>query len=75
MASHRLPVVPRHIVDATNPARAQLDQEPGPAAGSGDAPDEEGERLVFRDEGARRRLSAFSRRVPRYRVFRFDGFI
>ena len=32
---------------------AQLDQEPGAAARPGDAPDEEGQAVVLRDEGAR----------------------
>src|SRR5437764_12248241 len=33
--------------------RTHFDQEPGAAARSGDAPDEEGQTMVLRDEGAR----------------------
>src|SRR5438034_11769288 len=36
-----------------NPARTHFDKEPGAAARSGDAPDEEGQTMVLRDEGAR----------------------
>src|SRR6058998_3270758 len=36
-----------------HPARTHFDQEPGAAARSGDAPDEEGQTMVLRDEGAR----------------------
>src|SRR2546430_4999334 len=35
------------------PTRPHFDQEPGAAARSGDAPDEEGQTMVLRDEGAR----------------------
>src|SRR2546426_11288589 len=36
-----------------HPARTHFDQESGAAARSGDAPDEEGQTMVLRDEGAR----------------------
>src|SRR6266702_5922112 len=43
----------RHDRGRDHPARTHLDQEPGAAARSGDAPDEEGQTMVLRDEGAR----------------------
>ena len=43
----------RHDRGRDHPACAHFDQEPGAAARSGDAPDEEGQAMVLRDEGAR----------------------
>src|SRR5213080_4737321 len=43
----------RHDRGRDHPARTHFDQESGAAARSGDAPDEEGQTMVLRDEGAR----------------------
>ena len=43
----------RHDRRRDHPARTHFDQESGAAARSGDAPDEEGQTMVLRDEGAR----------------------
>jgi hypothetical protein len=44
----------RHDGGCDHPARPHFDQEPETAARPGDAPDEEGQTMVFREEGARR---------------------
>ena len=43
----------RHDRRRDDHPRAQFDQEPGAEARPGDAPDEEGQAVVLRDEGAR----------------------
>ena len=43
----------RHDRGRDHSARPHFDQEPGTAARSGDAPDQEGQPMVLRDEGAR----------------------
>ena len=54
LASQGLRLREGTIVDATIIEAAALDQEPGRAAGPGDAPGEEGEPIPLRDEAAHR---------------------